>query len=194
VIRIQEVIVVEGRDDVTAVKQAVDAEVIITGGFGFKPDLFKRLREAQKRKGIIVLTDPDQAGNWIRRQIAEQVPGARHAFIEKKNALDAVGDVGVEYASPEVIRAALEAARVQLDNEADRFDESDLVSADLSGGSDSARRRLWLGEWLGIGFCNGKQFLHRLNRLGVTREEWIEALERLEQEETNGATDETIGN
>ena len=31
---IKEVIVVEGRDDITAVKQAVDAEMIAVGGFG----------------------------------------------------------------------------------------------------------------------------------------------------------------
>lgn len=34
---IKEIIVVEGRDDVTAVKRALDAELITTGGFGF-PD------------------------------------------------------------------------------------------------------------------------------------------------------------
>ena len=32
---IKEIIVVEGRDDVTAVKRALDAELITTGGFGF---------------------------------------------------------------------------------------------------------------------------------------------------------------
>ena len=33
---IKEVIVVEGRDDVTAVKRAVDAELISVSGFGIK--------------------------------------------------------------------------------------------------------------------------------------------------------------
>lgn len=187
--RVKEVIVVEGRDDITAVKRAVDAEVIATGGFGFKPDLFSRLRDAQKRKGIIVLTDPDQPGNWIRRQISEQVPGARHAFIEKKQAQDSHGDVGVEYSSPEVIRAALENARVELETGEDRFAMEDMVLCGLTGGPEAAERRLWLGNWLGIGFGNAKQFLQRLNRLGVSREEWVQALEEMEKEEANRATD-----
>ena len=33
---IKEVIVVEGKDDITAVKAALDAEVIATGGFAYK--------------------------------------------------------------------------------------------------------------------------------------------------------------
>jgi ribonuclease M5 len=59
---IKEVIVVEGRDDITAVKRAVDAEVIAVGGFGINRKVIQRIQEAQKRKGVIVLTDPDFAG------------------------------------------------------------------------------------------------------------------------------------
>ena len=60
---IKEVIVVEGRDDVTAVKKAVDSEVIPVGGFGINNKVIKRIKEAQKRQGVIVLTDPDFAGS-----------------------------------------------------------------------------------------------------------------------------------
>ena len=62
---IKEVIVVEGRDDITAVKQAVDAEVIAVGGFGINAKVIERIKDAQK-KGSIVLTDPDFAGEKIR--------------------------------------------------------------------------------------------------------------------------------
>lgn len=47
--KIKEVIVVEGRDDVTAVKRAVDAEMIITQGFGIREETFKLIEEAQKK-------------------------------------------------------------------------------------------------------------------------------------------------
>lgn len=59
---IKEVIVVEGRDDVDAVKKAIDAEIIAVGGFGINAKVIARIQEAQKRKGVIVLTDPDFAG------------------------------------------------------------------------------------------------------------------------------------
>ncbi len=47
-LKIKEVIVVEGRDDVTAVKRAVDAELIITQGFGIREETFELIEEAQK--------------------------------------------------------------------------------------------------------------------------------------------------
>lgn len=59
---IKEVIVVEGRDDITAVKRAVDAEVIAVGGFGINAKVINRMKEAQKRQGVIIFTDPDFAG------------------------------------------------------------------------------------------------------------------------------------
>lgn len=48
-LKIKEVIVVEGRDDVTAVKRAVDAELIITQGFGIREETFELIEEAQKK-------------------------------------------------------------------------------------------------------------------------------------------------
>ena len=47
---IKEVIVVEGRDDIDAVKKAVDAELIAVGGFGINKTVIDRIKEAQKRK------------------------------------------------------------------------------------------------------------------------------------------------
>ena len=40
--KIEQVIVVEGRDDESAVKAAVDAQIIVTGGFGIsqRPGIF----------------------------------------------------------------------------------------------------------------------------------------------------------
>ena len=51
---IKEIIVVEGRDDVTAVKRALDAELITTGGFGFPKGVMERIKAAQKRRGVII--------------------------------------------------------------------------------------------------------------------------------------------
>ena len=64
---IKEVIVVEGRDDITAVKAAIDAEVIASNGFGYKKDFIETLKKISQRRGIIILTDPDYAGEQIRR-------------------------------------------------------------------------------------------------------------------------------
>ena len=83
---IKEIIVVEGRDDVTAVKRALDAELITTGGFGFPKGVMERIKAAQKRRGVIIFTDPDFAGEKIRKKIAAEVPGCKHAFLPREEA------------------------------------------------------------------------------------------------------------
>ena len=50
---------------------------------------------------------------------------------------------------------------------------------ELEGFAHSADRRNQLGKLLGIGYCNAKQFLSRLNHYGVTRDEYISAIEQL---------------
>ncbi|NCC80246.1 MAG: toprim domain-containing protein, partial [Clostridia bacterium] len=66
---IKEVIVVEGKDDISAVKKAVYAEVLAVHGYGINEDSMNKIREAAKRTGVIILTDPDHAGERIRRMI-----------------------------------------------------------------------------------------------------------------------------
>lgn len=173
--RIKEIIVVEGRDDETAVKQAVEAEIIITHGFGIKESTFKRIEKAQETKGVIILTDPDHAGEQIRKRIDERVPGCKHAFIPRDEAtLD--DDIGVENAKPESIIEALNKAHAkQVENEV-RFTKSDLLKYDLIIASDASKRRDQLGKILGIGYGNAKTFLNRLNAYGVTREAFEEAV------------------
>ena len=79
---IKEIIVVEGRDDVTAVKRALDCELITTGGFGFPKGVMERIKAAQARRGVIIFTDPDFAGEKIRKKIAAEVPALKCAACE----------------------------------------------------------------------------------------------------------------
>ncbi len=70
--KIKETIVVEGRDDITAVKAAVDAELIEVNGFAVrKRSTLEKIKNAQARTGVIILTDPDFAGEKIRKTIEE---------------------------------------------------------------------------------------------------------------------------
>lgn len=176
---IKEVIVVEGRDDVISVKAAVDAEVISTGGYSYGKKLIDTLKEISKRRGLIILTDPDYAGENIRRDIAKHIPQAKHAYLPQGKALKK-GDIGVENASKEDIIEALRRARPSIVESKINFSKDDLLQLGLIGQTDSREKRELLGNHLGIGYANGKQFLQRLNKLGVTKEEFIKAIEELE--------------
>ena len=66
---IEEIIVVEGRDDTAAVKKSVDAITIETHGYGITEETWRLIEKAAGTKGIIIFTDPDSAGERIRKRI-----------------------------------------------------------------------------------------------------------------------------
>lgn len=181
---IDEIIVVEGRDDICAVKRAVDAELIATGGFGFPRGVEKRIVQAAKRKGIIVFTDPDFAGEKIRKKVSDMVPECKHAFLPRAEAIKG-DDIGIENASEESIIRALKKVRTEKKESSCEFKKTDLLSNGLEGSKEASFKRDFVGALLGIGYGNAKQFLNRLNRYGVSREEFEESLKKY-QEEFNG--------
>ena len=98
---LKEVIVVEGKSDTAAIRRALEADTIETGGFTLAASTLRKIEAAYKKRGIIILTDPDGAGNRIRRFLTERFPEAGQAFIPRIDAT-ANGDVGVEQASPKL--------------------------------------------------------------------------------------------
>lgn len=172
---------VEGRDDITAVKRALDAEVVATGGFMYGRKLVDTLKNIADRNGIIILTDPDYAGEQIRRDLARQIKNCKHAFLPQGKALKK-DNIGVENASPEDILEAIEKARPENIDRKIRFTRDDLLQLGFIGGSGSKEKREKLGAILGIGYSNGKQLLNRLNNFGISRDEFLKAIERIENE------------
>lgn len=177
---IQEVIIVEGKQDIARVKQAVDAEIIATGGFTLAPYTVRQIEQAYNKRGIIILTDPDNAGERIRKYLTQRFPLAKHAFVPREQAY-ANDDIGIEQASPEAIREALNKVRCHHFTPAAEFTLADILRGNLSGTADAAERRAVVGAALGIGYANAKQFLYRLNHYGVTRDEFERALSALEE-------------
>lgn len=178
---IKEVIVVEGRDDITAVKAAVEAEVIAVGGFGINKKVIDKIKEAQARKGVIVLTDPDFAGEKIRSIIAKRVPNVKHAYIDRAEGTKN-GDIGVENACPECIREALDKAKCHIEEKREVFDSQLLFYYGLMAGPKAKKRREALGKALRIGYANSAQLISRLNSFNISEEEFINAVKVLDEE------------
>lgn len=175
---IKETIVVEGKDDITNVKRAVDCEMIATNGLAFGSDLIERLKIINDRCGIIILTDPDYAGKKIRARISKHIPDAKHAYIDRKKAIKK-GDLGVENADPEIIIEALKKAKAENIDRMEVFTMADLVKNDLSIGNGAREKREKLGEILGIGYFNSKQLLSKLNSFGISYEEFEKAVKSI---------------
>ena len=179
---IKEVLVVEGKMDVVAIDKAVEADCIITEGFNLKKQALKNIEQAYKKRGIIIMTDPDSAGERIRSYLTKRFPAAKHAFVPVEEATDN-DDIGIEQAKPAAIRKALAKVRTMDWEPTNNFSSTDLIVNDLSGAPSATRRRAKLGAKLGLGFANAKTFLKRLNHYGVTREEFAAAVAALDEEE-----------
>ena len=160
--RIREAIVVEGRYDKNTLSQVVDTLILETSGFGiFKnEEQMALLRRAARTRGLIVLTDSDGAGFLIRSRITGAIPGeqVKHAYVpdvygkeKRKRQGGKEGKLGVEGMPPAVLEQALRRAgatfleedRPQTDD-APPLTKADLFAAGLTGGPDSAARRLAL--------------------------------------------------
>lgn len=187
-IKIEEIIVVEGRDDTAAIKRAVTAQTIETHGFGMNEEMWKRIDRAYKSYGVVLFTDPDRAGENIRRKIKERYPLCKEAFLPRREAVKK-GNLGIENAAPEaIVEALLKTRSIKSaglpDEDAEEkgerlFTVRDMDLNGLSSGKGSRKKREKIGEMLGIGYGNAKTFLSKLNGYGVTREEFYGAVQSI---------------
>ncbi len=161
--RIKELIVVEGKHDVARINQLFDCDTIITGGLSLNDETIELIRQAQKARGVIILTDPDQPGEVIRKRIMEKVPEARCAFVRKSESIGK-RNVGIEYASDEAIREALDNL-ITFSNRSETISWNEFLDLDIIGDKDKRTR---LCESIHIGYCNNKTLFKRLNLLGLS--------------------------
>lgn len=184
--QIKEIIVVEGKDDTTAIKRSVEADTIETNGSAISKETLIKIQHAQDKRGVIVFTDPDYPGRRIRAIIEEQVPGVKHAFLSKEKTIAKNGKgLGIEHAKDEDIRAALSNVYTPKSDK-ETFIEiplSILVDGQLIGHPHSKERRTRLGELLKIGYTNGKQLQKRLSIFQISQQQVEEAIAQLNLEE-----------
>lgn len=183
--KIKEVIVVEGRDDTKRLKQAVNCDTIETRGSAIDESTLKLIKELATKRGIIIFTDPDFSGERIRRIITKAVPNAKHAFVDREKSVPMKkhGSLGVEHASVETIRAALNNVyTVNSSNTSTDLTLTDLSQARLINDEHAKVRRTALCKYLQIGYVNGKQLLKRLNMFGISKEQFNDAVDKIKEE------------
>ncbi|MEG1632948.1 MAG: DUF4093 domain-containing protein [Oscillospiraceae bacterium] len=155
-IRVKEVIVVEGRYDKNTLSQIFDAVIVETSGFGVFNDREKLslLRRLAAARGLVVLTDSDGAGFVIRNYLKGAIDPklVKHAYIpeiqgreRRKSAPSKEGSLGVEGMEPQVLTDALRRAGATLDGEGGRtagsITKADMFTLGLSGKPGAAERR-----------------------------------------------------
>lgn len=184
---VKEIIVVEGKSDTLAISHALEADTIETNGSRVSRKTIETIRNAQARRGVIVLTDPDYPGERIRKIISREVPGCKHAFITRKQGYGGAGaSLGIEHALPEAIREALSRVYTEFEAPEEQISLQELRACGLLGGPDSRQLRQRLGDILKIGYSNGKQLYKRLKMFQITPGELEDALRLIRKEESAG--------
>lgn len=180
---IKEVIIVEGKDDTRRLNEWRPVSTIETGGDALDEEKIRQIRHAYEKRGIIIFTDPDYSGEKIRKQLMSYFPKAKHAFITKKEGQpDHKGSLGVEHASNAAIEKALHNCITVSTDTVAAIPQSTLIQLKLIGDAQSKERRAKLGEWLRIGYTNGKQLQKRLQMFHITEEQLRKAIHEMMEE------------
>ena len=166
--KINEFIVVEGRDDTQRVKRAVECDTIETNGSAINQETLQVIENGYETRGIIVLTDPDFPGDKIRNTIQKHIPGVKHAYLDREKAKNKRGKIGVEHARLEDIRESLINVSTPFEEGHESISKDVLIDLGLIIGKDARRKREILGRKLHIGHSNGKQLINKLNAFGYT--------------------------
>ena len=162
-LRLQQVVLVEGRYDASKLAGIVDALILTTDGFAIYKDKEKQalLKELGKKRGVLILTDSDRAGFQIRNYVSNLVGSknvlqayvpAIHGKESRKAEPGKEGLLGVEGVPDEAIRKAILASgAVETQPRQGRpITYLDLYEWGLSGTAGSADVRRHFLETVGL--------------------------------------------
>lgn len=163
-LRINEILIVEGKYDAAKLANIVDTVILTTGGFSIYKDDEKKalIKTLGKKRGIVILTDSDAAGFQIRHYI-ENIAGGipvKHAYIpeiagkEKRKTMPSKeGTLGVEGIPDETIIKALVQSGVTTATpklQTSPITYTHLYELGLSGTAQSGIRRRTLLQHIGL--------------------------------------------
>jgi len=166
-IHVKEVIVVEGKYDLNALKQFISGTIIETSGFGILKNKEKiaLLHKLADKRGLIILTDSDKAGFFIRNRLKSMLAdkNIKHAYIpdikgkeKRKPSPSKEGKLGVEGTPQSIIINSLKLAGATIndkeapENKTQKITKSDLYESGLTGKTNSAKKRRELLKTLNL--------------------------------------------
>jgi len=201
-IKLNEVVVVEGRYDKIRLETVVDAIIITTEGFGVFNDKEKQamLRKLAAERGLLVLTDSDAAGFVIRRFLNGCIEPSliKHAYIppiigkeKRKSKPSKEGLLGVEGIDCDVLRDSLKKAGVDIDcnsNGEEQVNNADVITREVLfddgfiGAKNSAQKRALLLEALDMPSYLSVNALLQIINLVTTRSGYRQILASINEQ------------
>ena len=188
-------VVVEGKYDKIRLLSVIEADILVTDGFGIFREKEKAalLRRIAEKNGLIVLTDSDGGGLVIRNYLKSILPKDKlvHLYVpavkgreRRKTADSKEGLLGVEGFDEETLRTLFAPYSRGADAPPSRvvLTKAQLYADGLSGGTGSAARRKILCQKAGLPLnISADAMLEALNLL-FTYEEYRRFLHEIAAE------------
>ncbi len=173
-IKIQQVVVVEGKTDTNHLKRLFNVDTIETNGSALNSCTLNLIKKAAKTRGVILFLDPDYTGNLIRKKISQHLDKFDEAFIIKDSWK--TKKIGVNEASDvEIINALKNVIK---------FTKQDIQTITCQQYNklniNTYNKRNKICKMYNIPYCNNKQLLKRLNMLKITYKELKEKINEKE--------------
>lgn len=162
-IKISRVVLCEGKYDKIKLSAVIDGMILTTDGFAIFNDREKQalLRRLCAERGLVIITDSDRAGFFIRNKLKGYLADGdmKQIYIpqirgrEKRKEKDSKdGLLGVEGMPPETLRNLLRQAGIEEETTECpcAMSKAKLYAMGLSGGKDSAALRKKVCRALGL--------------------------------------------
>lgn len=173
--KIKEAIVVEGKNDTLNLLKAVEAYTIETSGTHLSKEVLSLIQKAQETRGVIVFTDPDSPGDYIRNKVNQHINGCKNAFLPSNKARGK-GKVGIEHADKADIMEALKHCVTYDIDVKESLSWAEFMELGLSGCQQSSMIRARVSHYFHLGEANAKTCFKRLNMLQITKTQIEEVL------------------
>ncbi|NLB48255.1 MAG: DUF4093 domain-containing protein [Erysipelotrichia bacterium] len=157
------ILVVEGKADKAYLANYFASEIVVVNGY----EMAKPTLDYLKDKQVIVLTDPDEAGQWIRQKLNRELNKVINVEVDSKQCIRGFKKGVAECTIAEIFK------KLQPYILKEPYKEGKITTADLQkiGLINDVELRTFVCQKLHLGRCNLKQLIKRLNYHRIQLEE-----------------------
>lgn len=186
-------VVVEGKYDKAKVSLVVESPIIALDGFSVFNNKEKQilLKRMSKEQGIILLTDSDRAGNFIRSKLKGILNGKIYNVYapsifgkeRRKNVPSADGLLGVEGINSSILKDLLKPFASEIINPTANITKLRFYDDGFSGNANSSELRKKLARKLSLPeTLTSKALLEAINLL-VSESDYENAVKRIKDDQ-----------
>ncbi len=192
-LKLKEVVIVEGKYDKIKLSQILDALIIDVGGFNIfknkeKVQMIKKLAD---KNGVLILTDSDHAGFMIRNYLNGIIPQdkIKHAYIpdiigkeKRKKTYSKERKLGVEGVDDKIILDAINKVSLKKEEKTNNIKEitkMDFYEDGLSGRDNSSDKRKKLLKKLNLTENLSQNALIKVLNKTISYDEYKRVVEEL---------------